>query len=557
MAYLRSFSGYDDPEAPCEDVFYWSIYPSVLNRSDAVMENATLHFDFTGGPVDLEPSEGEGCVTLVFASKADMEDLTCTVSHADTGLTAEAVGAEADVFGDDRVGSSPELTKPWQVKVIVQDKRPQGIDLDPLLLPEAPIAISRGNQAPENEATGDDGEYDEEDLELKKGYKFKVDFPGILPAKCKVTVSKKFLSHDEDDFLPELDDVDAESDGVNEIVVTIDQPGTVVTITFDLGFKQAFIAGEGTGFGYAIALATKYTGPGGSGRMWVFASQYDCTDKTAAEGLDAVEDLNLFVYRAPRTAAAVKAVERGRFNVIETADWDQLLADHGEFDVTLFNNPHPGYGLHMCLVFGLAAGGGLREKNGKYISVHTVGYARPDDAENYTLTPAQLENFRGRDGNGSAEVQRNFVRTYLAYACNFGTARLFNFQTDAPVSIDAGFRYSDNTHIDGAEFPAEEVHYRSNMNTRGLLEHILLSYIANAPRALKVGGKAFINGSAKLRPFMANKNFVNSWPDHALYYAAYDTNFTSQTFHPSLLSKTDFAPQEPPLESAKVYEWTK
>lgn len=557
MAYLRSFSGYADAQAPCDDVYYWTFYLDFVENAKLQLPvaNTAFRFVFEGQDLNVNASnDDDKCVTLVFDEEDDIGELTVTVSQVVGGveLSDEAKGEEAAGLEGNRWASWPELTAPWNLTVLVRDRRPQGIALAPIPL-AARFELKTDQVYPID--LGADGRYvEDDDLQLSTNVKVKVDpaaLPDLVADRCRVEVQKVFLGGH----------AAAENNGIDnvaEVTLNVKEPGTRVTVTVLLAFEQVLIVGEGTGWGYAEALAQKYLSPapGGRGRKWIFASQYDCTDP----GVGGVWNDNLFAYRAPRTAAAVEARERGRFDVTVPADWNAVSGTHGLFDVTIFNNPHPGYGLHLCMVFGLTAGGGLRYKNGKYVSVHTVGFARAevaDPAEAGCLTPAQIQNFRSRADNGTAAVQRDYVRVYLAYACDFAGAALYDFENDTPVSINAAFQYEGGGALVQGNFAAETTHYRSRTDSRGLLEHVLRGYIDNGPAAVRGGGKLFIHGSEHLAAFMDDKDHLGRWEDNPTYFANYDTNHTASTFHPSHFAKTDFVPRKPPLENAKVYEWVR
>lgn len=150
--------------------------------------------------------------------------------------------------------------------------------------------------------------------------------------------------------------------------------GAAVEVDIQLQYPKVFIVGEGPKFPYAIALAKRYAwGEPAQGdknrlRKWVAVSQYDVSDPPKGD-----YPRTLFFYKDSKVRNPDNENGKGTgcFDVREKACWTRLDEQLGKFDAIIFNNPHPGYGMHRCDVFGLQ--GGSRTLAGKYISVHTLG----------------------------------------------------------------------------------------------------------------------------------------------------------------------------------------
>jgi hypothetical protein len=390
------------------------------------------------------------------------------------------------------------------------------------------------------------------------------------------------------------------NDGASRVVVNAANHGTRVRVFIGHEFKKVFIAGEGTYFDYAVGLAELHQSmdPAGKGVLWVYASQYDVTltgnlptrrnalnpangatnrDVNQRTRVTGAAGINLFIVR---TATADDAGTVGRFDVTDTNHWAALTRDHGTFDATIFNNPHPGYGVHLAVLFGLATGD---RKVGRYVCVHTIRYAVPAVGAisdgNWTARLRLITSKR-------FDLQRPFVRggASLNYQ-NRPSATFPTWNLDggfANKTINEAFQYTDGSGI-GNDPPTTDAyyggatefknawndHYEAKITTVGLHAHVIRCYRRHAPSVLKVGGKVLLNGSAsyegalvaevkKADDTVLAEAMVNdqTWSDH-LYFAHYPTNFTSTRFHPSQFPNGYEQKYEPSLRNAVQYSWTK
>lgn len=392
-------------------------------------------------------------------------------------------------------------------------------------------------------------------------------------------------------------------DAASRVVVNAANHGTRVRVFIGHEFKKVFIAGEGTSFDYAVGLAEVFQSmsPTGTGVLWVYASQYDVTPvgnlSTRRDAMNpatgaaqrainqrtrvaAAMAINLFIVK---TTTADDAGNVGRFDVTDAAHWAALTQSHATFDATIFNNPHPGYGVHAAIVFGLTAN---ERRDGRYVIVHTIRYNIPavaavSDAAWDTL----LQHITGK----RFDVQQPFVRglgaTSLGYA-NRPSATLPTWNLDGTLankSIDEAFEYTDGSAI-GAD-PEQTTsyyggatefrnhwtdHYQPKITTVGLHAHVIRSYRRRAPSVLKTGGRVLIHGSqsyagdltAEVKKEDGNTVLAEAMIDNQLwsdndYFVHYPTNFTSSRFHPSHFQSGYHPKHEPSLRSARQYSWTK
>jgi hypothetical protein len=150
-------------------------------------------------------------------------------------------------------------------------------------------------------------------------------------------------------------------------------PKAKVTLYLQFVYPMVFIVGEGPKFPYAIGLAKRYSlgepaalrtlpkqedadapdTPVSQLRKWVVVSQYDVFDAPTTD-----LPRTLYFYEDPDNDRSPKNNRDGWekpkcFNVRIKKCWEDLLKKFQPFDAIIFNNPHPGYGLHRCNVFGL------------------------------------------------------------------------------------------------------------------------------------------------------------------------------------------------------------
>jgi hypothetical protein len=251
-----------------------------------------------------------------------------------------------------------------------------------------------------------------------------------------VIVGQAWVAVDGGDFVAATD-VDQVVSGVTfkraadgagkKVVVKAESHGTRVQVFIGHEFRKLLVVGEGTWFDYAVGLAEKYQTLAGVGLLWVYASQYDVTrvadlptvhagsnpatgaakqwnQRTRVQGAQAK---NLFVVTG--------AGAGGSFDATDSAHWDGVLNACGSFDAVVFNNPHPGYGLHECEVFGLKSWGTSQtfsKAKGRYISVQTFGYAVP--AAN-VISDGNWTTLLQRITNGRFDTQYDVVANHLNY----------------------------------------------------------------------------------------------------------------------------------------------
>lgn len=361
-----------------------------------------------------------------------------------------------------------------------------------------------------------------------------------------------------------------------------------VRALFIFAFPQVLVVGEGTNFEYAVGLATKYGDAlNARGFKWVVATQYDVvavgnvpTDMVIGDWATGNSINHANQRQTVQNAMAKNLIIRTtQFDARNGTHWQQVLDTYSLFDAVVFNNPHPGYGMHMCEVMGLTTHDSFRYKNGKCISVYSVGY-------NGTLDGTQLDDLLGRPRDwDTAETfgrQRWFVRSAdaLNHQNNPDTAFIFqhspNNSRPVNVTIDGGFAYNDGQRIDRnwygkmGEFQDQHKrHYRSRIDTIGLQEHLLRCYRHFSRSLLKSGGELFVNGSTQWADSLTTQFTFNDgannhnvpvmqnagdWPNTP-YFVWYNTNLTSNRAHPSWYSNIRFVPREPALDNAQRYRW--
>ena len=246
---------------------------------------------------------------------------------------------------------------------------------------------------------------------------------------------------------------------------------------------------------------------------------------------------------------------------------------YGRFNAIIFNNPHPGYGMHRCNVFGLRDAN--RGEPGKYISVHSLGYGNTLSSENVTKFRDYgkiVQNSRGKWVKGGrprydmerADNQRYFLQTDVG-CVRTGTDSVSDWAddgSDASRSISSSFAALTDG---GTAFRDRVAHYEESRDTIGLWASILRCFRLNGNGALKDGGALYLHGTRHFGNQCASGrhldgfSFVGTWSDSGdalanIYYANYPTNFTSDTFHPSWFADVTFGPREPNLSEALCYK---
>ena len=386
-----------------------------------------------------------------------------------------------------------------------------------------------------------------------------------------------------------------------QAIISTERHGAVVTIEFFIAFQQMLIVGEGTSYEYAVALAGKYSNAfQAPGFRWIVVTQYDVTDPNAVSTDMTVRSwadgsaLQHHNQRQDVQNALARNMERRttQFDATDAAHWQEVLNAYGAFDAVIFNNPHPGYGMHKWVVLGLPqhTGGADAEQDkhalnaGRAVSVYTFG-------RDGALTRVQLNPLLGAVGAGlgqhvimSRGHQRTFVRTNGVGCLNYQNARnqaiplQFNTADTTARALtiaDAFLRHSTGAVLganygDAAEFANNNVaqHYRCRVSTVGLQQYLLRCYRRYAPDVMRVGAYLYVHGSTTWSDFLtagftfgaddveAMENHAK-WSDYAETFAWYNTNFTSNDHHPSWYATWNFDPGEPNIVNARVFRWEK
>jgi hypothetical protein len=384
-------------------------------------------------------------------------------------------------------------------------------------------------------------------------------------------------------------DVTWHCETMNQLRLQVTRHAAQVCVRFCFHFHQVLVVGEGVGFEYTMGLASKYADPRGHhGFRWIIASQYDVTDIASLPRKETLKDWktgqmrpNLDLKQLVQAACNHNLINHGqKFDATDAAHWTAAEKAYGRFDAVIFNNPHPGYGLHMCEVLGLAAAQApYSKKNGRAISVYSFGYQS-------TLTQAQLRNFKSAANPRLFSVQRKFVRGNATAELDYrnGPNQAIASQYDptnttrSQLDVHTAFRYENSQPIDqnvygtSDESCRDQEQYCSVVDTLGLQQFLLRCYRYYGPTVLKRGGSLYVNGSNQWAHILTTEfdfkdgetvthiaamHNVGKWWSLALpheYFVHYRSNFTSTLHHPSWYSDPDFAPAEPNIKNATVYE---
>lgn len=564
MAFKTLFSG---PAAEIGDVvkvcdLQWTIQIKDGNLEDAdVIPFADVDVKIDDAAARQVTADENGYITLVFTKGTKLASVKVVVEHREYHWTGRA-GAPQEEEGANQYSSEALLTGVWSLRVLVYDERPKGVDGDPIPLEKVPVSLTwRGGS--EDGTTANDGDaWTKDDVKCETACHVSV--PASLGAIASLThvwvtindnagVEADETKHEEDDVTVRCSD---------KKVLTIEaMPANArVEVRFRLQFRTVFIVGEGPDFPYAIQLAIRFgkgqsprnltqtvsTAPAtklSERRMWIVASQYDLKDPPG--GLPT----NLVPYR-DKVRKDDKG-KLGRFDVRDKNCWTRLAGDDGRFDlfdVMVFNNPHPGFGVHFCEVKG------LRSKicENRHISVHSIGWDKK-------LPGKDLTTFRGLKDCETAAVQKKFLNDR---SCDQkGGDALHNWRDDGSlpeVTIPDAFTPITQADVD---FDKRVTHYTTAAATMGLWFSILRCYCRNGKAALLSGGEMYVNGSAVFQSAITKghlENFENGvkWSTGE-YYANYQTNLTSNQYHPSWFGDPDWSPGEPNLANANYYRWVK
>jgi|GEM_PF-4192669 len=544
MSIIKIFSGtkdiVTDPVLPCQKDEVYLIIGVFDDMAEDMVKCANAPMTVTRG-MTTTPTETDanGYFTIHFT---DLEDLLAAKLRI-----AHGTAHSAYLLSEERTHVSKNVYRAhaflglWELQVSVVDGRLPGSNAVELPLKEAPIRITWDDATNDRPKTGSDGQpFTFNKMACGTTYNIEVRIEGIVKAETHVII----------------ENADGEQSSVSvdrKVTLMVNSAKRVVKVKFQLAFEKVLIVGEGNNFRYAIPLAEKYLGKwkGRSfePRKWIVASQYDVDEPAKT-----VE--TLYIYRDAES-------ENGRFDATDATHWSRLGARHGkDFEVAIFNNPHPGYGMHMCEVMGVQTDGTEAALRGKYISVHSIGY----DGK---LSQEQSGQFKITESNTGASVQRAFLRGLDII--RDGTDHLMDF---------TGGNFSQKTirqvfapivdYVNSSEnFRAAETHYNPVAATIGLKEHLLKKFAEFAVSILRAGGGIHINGSRQIGVDLEKAGLLLSgdnpkgfrdagtWKEHGIYFVQYPTNFTSVEHHPSWYAKVDFTPGEPNLNAAHVFAATK
>jgi len=527
--------------------------------------------------------------TLEFDSEESLigSDIVCQLTQPPTsrtdlgklpplryGLSTDRVRVQGNVFR-----GLLFITLHWRIRVEVKDGLPPRLRRQPVLLAQAPVHFGWDGKKNVRPVTGDHGEpFSSDKMDLGTTYTVIAPVEGAIVRLTQIEVEGRGGQLRPSDY----------SVDTGKLTITVTHAGLVVDVRFVLSFEKVFIVGEGNNFAFACPLAKKYFGPDEryaaatahfpypakadkKKRKWIIASQYDVN-----EPVETVE--NLFIYRDAER-------EDGRFDAIDAAAWRRLAAFHGDdFEAVLFNNPHPGYGMHVCEVMGMKpkasdAKDTKTEGRGRYISVHTLGSERLVGLKSSELVRFRTDGDKSIPVEGSSEgasaammpladdaaFQRAFVQDILGIVRK-GDDLLSNFTQIPPdrLPIPKAFEAIQKYDFSPDNFVKAATHYRVSVQTKGLKYLLLESYVRHGMTILKTGGLLCVNGSTAIAEDLEELNLtamfknVKKWKAvHKVYFVDYETNFTSESIHPSWLSNTRFNPGEPELENANVYATTK
>ncbi|MCV2355941.1 hypothetical protein LNV09_17505 [Paucibacter sp. B2R-40] len=600
MAFIEARSG-GPPDAPvsasmpCE-LAVPRAYLTVQVRNHhapgtPVLAHTPVRLD-VGPQQHTQPTDANGLITFVYDTAADFANLA---------VNAELTDPSRLWVGQSNTGLLTQLTVivagQFQISVEVYTEKP-GIGL--MAWPHAwtvglnlALASTPPGGAPANAhiafaANGAAPPADEINnhlLDCASAHQLTVPFIGFLP-NSTVELWTEGNPRAVGPLDAAADDATYRTIAANGIRLQVTRRGATLRVRFVFRFPQVMIVGEGTHFEYATGLASKYRNAlaNPAGLRWVVATQYDVTPILHVSNHLNIRhwQTNVWINNANQrqrvqTALTENLVNHGvQFDATNAGHWNAALLGYGAFDAVVFNNPHPGYGLHMCEVMGLSAQGGVRFKNGKAISVYSFGYG-------VALTVLARAPFVNHGQPTHYATQFDFVRGNGGGALNHQ-----NLHTDAvnlqfapahttpmALTIAGAFRYADGQAIDPAwygivgEMPADSVdHYRSNVNTVGLQGYLMRCYRYHGPQVLKPGGWLFVNGSNSWNAMLTAGYSIHhaganhavpgmtnlaSWPTHASYFVHYRTNFTSTDHHPSWYSDPAFNPHEPNINNARAY----
>ncbi|MGZ5442204.1 MAG: hypothetical protein ACXW5U_19055 [Thermoanaerobaculia bacterium] len=563
------------------------------------LANTAVEITVGATPMQNVTTDGNGVVTFTYEAAADFAnvDVLVTVAAAARRWPGRASTANA-VADDDAHQLAVTVRGQFRLTALVRVLRPPANEVGWPFAWAANLALTKRSTPPNAAAattatafaqTGDATPLVtlQLDVDCMTAHELSIPFRGFIAANSLIRVNVDGAGLQ---AAPTLNAVTVanvtyqRTAATNLLALTVERHGAAVEVRFVFAFQQVLIVGEGDRLEYALGLAAKYGDVlNARGFQWVVATQYDVTNIGAlTQDTDVLNWLNGHVRNHVDLRAEVQAAQtknlivRGvQFNARTAQHWTDVRNAYGRFDAVVFNNPHPGYGLPMCVVLGLTTNVQYARKNGKAISVLTFGYGA-------TLTLLEKAQLLAAPGNqrGTYGRERWFVRTHLNYWNDVNTAVAEQFRVDDStarnLTIDDAFSYADgnDTRINDQTFgliadmgAGTRSHYESRVDTIGMQGHLLRCYRHFGRGVLKANSHLYINGSAawaaaltaqftmagQVVPAMTN---VSGWRIHGTYFVYYYTNFTSALHDPSWYSDPGFNPREPDLGGARCYRWS-
>ncbi|HYR28494.1 MAG TPA: carboxypeptidase regulatory-like domain-containing protein [Thermoanaerobaculia bacterium] len=319
--------------------------------------------------------------------------------------------------------------------------------------------------------------------------------------------------------------------------------------------RRVLIIGEGTGFGYARALAQRHPNWG------ITVTQYDVTDPPP--GLPA----NIQVFRYATNVAG-----QTDFDLTDPACWNAVIQAYPDlFEAVLFNNPHAGFGLCKQQVYGAK----LNDINGILV---TPSWAYDSLASTFG-NQAHLVDYAGEP-----PVERSVTDVYkpcCGCATRYGTVLVGGM---CPKCGNAPLAATYDQRRDTLRCPYGSCNavtpkgtsllcstcsrgflvYQPKRETTGLNPYLLKCFIRHSGSALAAGGTIEINGPQWVSIYVTKE----AWFDYlgiqaaattaqfsgSPYYASYQPNLTHRTPHitwgPSVTGEAN-------IRSMTRYYWTK
>ncbi|WP_095154222.1 hypothetical protein [Pseudomonas sp. Irchel 3E13] len=589
-----------------------------------VLANTDIKVRVEGYPGQDLTTDGNGLVTLVYDAAADFANAEVAVFlRAPTrlwegrGSTAGVAANPTGVANQTAAQISVPVAGTFTLKVRVTTRRPgEAADIRWVRAWNTLAAQVRRVTTPD--AAGADAAVDTDlagsadpapaveltidNLDCVSSHDVSIQrILGVIDASCQVRLSVDGVAK------PVASAVNANHDQVqyssqdNRVLrLAVERHGAVIDVEYFVQFKQFLIVGEGTSYEYAVNLAQKFGDASNVANefKWIVVTQYDVVlpgavsdDMMVLNGVDGTEIHNHNQRQSVQAALDKNMIRRNtQFDATILAHWQNVLATYGAFDACIFNNPHIGYGMHMCVVMGLTqwrAGNdapsrraqNYASKNGMAVSVYSLGYngaplSRPQlDPLLGTVAlraPAATVKSIGRQrdfvrGNGGGRLNHLNAPDTVVFgqydpadcsARNIDIQTAFVYESDRSAIVNYGaLNEFANNNV--------QTHYSSVSDTLGLQGYLLRCYRHYGPTVVRAGGWLYIHGSVHWsreltagftfgvtnEPAMAN---IAPW-DGRDTFVHYNTNFTSNDHHPSWYSQWNFNPGEPNIENALVF----